>query len=182
MIKSLKKNKKIYDFPRFFDYAASYYPTKKQAKMIGVDPETIHEQPSSIISPDRIISKQVEAHWKQQKNIMKNKKEHHPILTLVSSVEGHRPYKSHDMPQFYKNDTETKIIGKTIRETKRVENFIKVYRYTDEHYLKEIIEWLKENDPNTIVLITGDHGTRDVPLREKNGKVIKGIKVIYKSK
>ena len=35
---------------------------------------------------------------------------------------------------------------------------------------------MKINDPNTIVLITGDHGTSDVPAKEPNGKVVDDVK------
>lgn len=169
----LKKHKDIYDFPKFFDYAAAYYPYQYQAKEIGIDPNTIFDHTENGVSGDRIVAKQTEAHWKQQKEILKNKGEKKPIFTLVSSVDGHRPYTGNDMRQFYS------VVNKSIKsntEAMRVALFFRAYNYTDEYYLKEIINWLKINDPNTIVLITGDHGTRDVPAKEPNGKVVDGIK------
>ena len=59
----------------FFDYAAAYYPYKYQAKEIGIDPNTIYNHTENGISGDRIFAKQTEAHWKQQKEILKNKGE-----------------------------------------------------------------------------------------------------------
>lgn len=169
----LEEHKDIYDFPQFFDYAAAYYPSRMQAKELGIDPDSIYDRPKSIVSGDRIVAKQTEAHWQQQREILKSKGEKGPILTLVSSVDGHRPYKGYDMPQFYS------VINEKIRvgtEAMRVALFFRAYNYTDEYYLKEIINWLKKNDPNTIVLITGDHGTRDVPAKEPNEKVVDGVK------
>lgn len=161
------------DFPKFFDYATSYHPNQSQAKSIGIDPSTVYKEPSISVIGDRIVAKEFEAHWKQQKDILKSKGENRPIFTLVSTVDGHMPYKGYDMPQFYPK------IDPSIKphtEQFRVANFIKVNNYTDKYFIKEVINWLKDNDPNTIVLFTGDHGTRDIPAKEKNGKVTKNVK------
>lgn len=171
--KYLKKHKDIYDFPRFFDYAAAYYPTAKQAKAIQIDPNTVYENPSISVSGDRIVAKEIEAHWKQQKSIMKEKSYKMPLFTLASSVDGHMPYSGYDKPEFYsKIDPNIKPHS----EEMRVARFLNVNRYTDEYFIKELIEWLKVNDPNTILLFTGDHGTRDIPAKEKNQQFTKNIK------
>lgn len=169
----LKSHKDVYNFPRFFDYAAAYYPTEKQCKAIHVDPKTVYEHPSISVSGDRIVAKEIEAHWMQQKSIMKEKGYKMPLFTLASSVDGHMPYSGYDLPSFYP------AIDPSIKahsEAMRVAKFINVNKYTDKYFIKELIEWLKENDPNTILLFTGDHGTRDIPAKEKNQQLTKNIK------
>lgn len=171
----LKNNKNIYDFPRWFDYAAAYYPTFKQAEAIGLDPNSVYEHPSISVSGDRIVAKEIEAHWKQQKRIMKNKDQNMPLFTLASSVDGHMPYTGYDKPEFYPKTFMNSSI-KPHSEAMRVAHFLTVNKYTDEYFIKELITWLKENDPNTILLFTGDHATRDIPAKEKNQQFTKDIK------
>lgn len=169
----LKTHDDVYDFPRWFDYAAAYYPTQSQAKSIGLDPSSVFEHPAVSVSGDRIVARQVEVHWQQQKDILKNKGEHRPIFTLVSSVDGHMPYSGYDQQRFYPH---INMNMKPYSEEFRVKKFLRVNTYTDKYFIEEIINWLRENDPNTILLFTGDHGTRDIPAKEKNEELFKGVK------
>jgi hypothetical protein len=78
------------------------------------------------------------------------------------------PYMGYDREDFY--DPIDPSISSFSDEHKK-SRYIRVNKYADKWAVGETIRFLREHDNNTIVFITGDHGTRDVPLRSKNSLV-----------
>ena len=58
---------------------------------------------------------------------------------------------------------------------KKEKKFLRVNHYADKYQIGITLDWLKENDPNTIFVITGDHGTRDIPIRDYDSPVVDDI-------
>jgi hypothetical protein len=84
------------------------------------------------------------------------------------NIEGHMPYHGYDRDEFY--DPIPPEIGFASVEHKKA-RYLRVNKYADRWAVGETIRFLRENDNNTIVFLTGDHGTRDVPIRWKNSRI-----------
>lgn len=173
LAKELKK--KRLDFPKWFDYAFSYTPSRENAKAVGIDPETLRLDSSW--PSDRLTSAEFITHWQQQKDILNRTKQDKPIFGGYLSIESHIPYYGYDKPEYYE-DQINESIKKDI-EMWREKRFIRVNKYADHYQVGEVLDWLKKNDPNTIFVITGDHGTRDVPIREQDSPIFDDV--VYSS-
>jgi hypothetical protein len=161
-VKELEKALWDQDFPLWFDYADTYEPSMEQGLLLNVSKESIVFHPWV---NDRLSTKQFALHWSQQKAIMKQKGISKPIFAGYMNVESHMPYMGYDRDDFY-DPIDPSISDFSDEHKKR--RYIRVNKYADKWAVGETIRFLKEHDNNTIVFITGDHGTRDVPLRSKN--------------
>lgn len=169
LARELRKQK--LDLPKPFDYAFAYRPSDDNAKHLGIDPKTLTVK--TYWQSDRITSAEVIYHWKQQRDFLNKKNITKPILGIHLSLEGHIPYSERDDHALYEetNKFDHLFEGFSAREKTRARNFIKVSRVTDKYQIGSVLDWLKKNDNNTIFIITGDHGTRDIPLHDVESKV-----------
>lgn len=161
----LKKDSK--DFPRWFDYAFDYMPSPFNINSIGVDPRTLRL--NSSWPSDRITSAIFKSHWQQfrryfnQTGSSTRTNGRTPIFGFYLTIEAHVPYRGYDKNEFYDPINKTRIINS---DYSRDEHYRRVNKFSDKYSIGKTLDFLKENDPNTIFVITGDHGTRDVPVRE----------------
>lgn len=162
--------KKSKNFPRWFDYAFDYMPSPFNVNSIGIDPKTLRLNASW--PSDRISSAIFRSHWKQfnryfNKNESFSKisevKKKQPIFGFYLTIEAHVPYRGYDKDVFYDPVNKSRMVNS---DYIRDENYRRVNKFSDKYSIGETLDFLKENDPNTIFIITGDHGTRDVPVRE----------------
>jgi hypothetical protein len=145
--------------PKWFDYVASYFPNEHQAAMLNLSWDSLvyHDWYA-----DRIAGQQLQLHWRQQRAFLnRTNRTEAPIFATFLDVESHMPYLGYDRNEFYGG------MGKATKE----QRFKRVNRYVDRYMLENAIEFLRREDPNTIVIITGDHGTRDIPVRGKGSFV-----------
>lgn len=173
LVKSLKQRN--LDLPKPFDYSFSYLPAEHNAKYLNIDPKTINK--GSSWPADRITAAQVIYHWKQQKDFMKSHNIKQPLFGAHLSIEGHIPYPIRDTDQFYEDPSNYDYLfnGKTKLELQRFRRYIKVTKYADKYQIGRILDWLKENDSNTIFIVAGDHGTRDIPIHDKATGIIDDV-------
>jgi arylsulfatase A-like enzyme len=155
------------DFPLWFDYVETYYPSDDQADILGVPREKMvfHSWVN-----DRITSRQFQLHWNQQRTFQKAHNDTRPLFAGYANIEGHMPYQGYDHNDFYDPLPPGLKLGSPENRKAR---FLRVNKYADQYAIGETIRFLKENDPNTIVFVTGDHGSRNVPIRSKNSFVTK---------
>lgn len=155
-LKSLEK-------PKWFDYIASYCPARRQAAILGFDYR--HLRHSNWIA-DRVTAAQFKLHWRQQREYLERTNQSRPIFAVYLNTESHVPYNGYDLAEFYHpRFNPGNAYGPSWRRELR---FKRVNHYIDQYFIKETLEYLKENDPNTIVIMTGDHSTRDIPIRSTN--------------
>lgn len=169
LAKQLKKRK--LDLPKPFDYSFSYQPSPENAVHLGIDPNTLNRK--SHWPSDRITAAEVVYHWKQQKDFMLKKNITKPIFGAHLSIEGHIPYGERDLHEFYEDPRQYDYLfnGFSDADRERGRKYIKVSKAADKWQIGYILDWLQKNDNNTIFIITGDHGTRDIPLHDVESRV-----------
>jgi hypothetical protein len=159
-LRRLEQSLEYLDMPKWFDFVSVYFPSESQAKLLNLSYDTLiaHDWIA-----DRITQQQFRVHWQQQRCLLnRTNRSNTPIFGMLLDIESHMPYLGYDKDEFYDP------INDTIRESSpehKILRFKRVNKYADFHFLNRTIEFLRSSDPNTIVLITGDHGTRDVPIR-----------------
>ena len=175
-IKSLEKQLKErrIDFPKWFDYALFYPLTEKNAKYINLPKESALDRTKW--ASDRVTAAQVINHWKQQKEFMKSHNISKPLFAGVSTMDSHFEFFGYDKPEFYPYTINKKNLKSNDEWTKK--RFIRVNKYADK-YVGGLLEWFKENEPNTIFVLTGDHSSRKVPVYEQDEKIIDDV--VYSS-
>ena len=155
-------SKNLQSFPKWFDYLAGFFPNINQSILMGLK-EPFLKKTDWIA--DRVLAKEIQLVWKMQKKFLKRKKIDKPLFGVSINMETHIPYFGFDnIDQYDKIDPK---ISRFSAEHKK-QRFIRVNKYTDKHYIGGMIDFLKKKDNNTIVVVLGDHGTRDVPVRKKN--------------
>ena len=173
MTKKLK-SKRI-DFPKWFDYAFHYTVNKDNAKFFGIDPDTVFRNKTKW-SPDRVSTKQFMFHWQQQRRVMASQNITKPIFASLMTMESHYDFFGYDNNNLYEHEI-TEQMKKDNDEWMK-QRFIRVNKYADKH-VGELLEWIKNNEPNTIFAIVGDHGVRKIPVN--NGDDTAVDDVIYSS-
>ena len=168
MQKKIEKLTRQYAYlerPKWFDYLAAYCPGRKQARLLGLNYNSMlhHEWIA-----DRVTDAQFKLHWKQQREYLNRTNQSKPLFGMYLGMESHMPYTGYDKDEFYSPRFDT-IHGSP--QMKKEMRFKRVNHYADHYFIGETIKYLKENDPNTIVILTGDHATRDIPIRGKNSPV-----------
>ncbi|OHT09602.1 hypothetical protein TRFO_21495 [Tritrichomonas foetus] len=151
-------------YPKWFDYHANYFPNQKQATLMNLSKKTLR---NSHWQCDRILSAQFQLHWKQQKQHLK---EGQSLFALTMNADPHHPYNGFDAPEYY-DPIPANLSRFSIKHKKS--RFFRVNKYSDKYFIDNIVSFLQKEDPNTIVVIVGDHGTRDIPHREKDGYITK---------
>ena len=167
------KQKRI-DFPKWFDYALFYPLTENNAKYIHLPKESALDRTKW--ASDRVTAAQVINHWKQHKEFMKSHNISKPLFGGVSTMDSHFEFFGYDKPEFYTDRINKKNLKSNDDWTKK--RFIRVNKYADE-YVGGLLEWFKENEPNTIFVLTGDHSSRKVPVFEQDETIIDDV--VYSS-
>ncbi|OHT14068.1 hypothetical protein TRFO_15575 [Tritrichomonas foetus] len=160
--KELKKQYK--DFPRWYDNAFDYIPSPDNVEYLGVDPKTLRLDASW--PGDRLTAAEFRTHWNQIRNYQSRTGIRQPIFGHYLTIDSHLPYSGYDKDEYYDPINETRAAINF--ETYRDEKFRRVNKYSSKHAVGETLDFLRENEPNTIFIVTGDHGTRDIPVREPN--------------
>ena len=124
---------------------------------------------------DRVSTSQLITHWKQQKEFMKKYIINSPLFGGIITTDSHFEFFGYDKSEFYDYVVNRKYLT---REEWNRERFIRVNKYADK-YVGKLLEWIKENDPNTIFVLTGDHAVRKVPIYEQDDTVIDDV--VYSS-
>jgi arylsulfatase A-like enzyme len=151
-VAALARKFRSIDFPRWFDFLGSYFPSEEQAVLLNLSYASLvyHDWYA-----DRILAKQLALHWRQQRAFSP------PLFVMMLDCDSHMPYKGYDRDEFYEG------MPKATKE----QRFKRVNRYADHYFVGEVVDFLRREDPNTIVVVTGDHGTRDVPVRSRDSPV-----------
>lgn len=97
---------------------------------------------------------------------MKEDNPNKPIMYMMNSAETHDPFYGADELDVYEDYTLWSGISGSGKFNATFDSYATLLKYTD-HTYGSIINFLKEKYPNTIVVITGDHGTRFVPEYQK---------------
>jgi hypothetical protein len=164
-VEKLEKQLAIQDFPLWFDYAEMYFPSAHQAEIMNISNKTLSFR--SWVC-DRVSSAEFRLHWNQQRDIMDKNKIRKPIFGGYMNVESHMPYLGYDKDdQYEKMDLKADATMDDVKKAR----YLRVNKYADEHAIGSTIAFLRKHEPNTIVFLTGDHGTRDIPIRWKNTNV-----------
>lgn len=160
-IEELIKSKDLRSYPKWFDYLAGFFPDINQSLLMKLK-EPVLTKTDWIA--DRVLSKEIQLIWKMQKEHLKRKQIKKPLFGVSINMETHIPYFGFDNIDQYEQ-INTKI-SRFSNEHKK-HRFIRINKYTDKHYIGGMIDFLKKEDNNTIVVVLGDHGTRDIPVRRK---------------
>lgn len=150
------------DFPTWYD--RTYKISTDNINDIDL-PED--EKPEGIrdIYPDRIVAEQLISKWKVNREITKG-----PIFAAFQGVETSRPYDGFDSQDYYAPVNET-LSEDEIRE----QRYMNMVEYADKYQIGRVLDWLKRHDNNTIFIITGKSGARDVPIQKGNYSYGNGV-------
>ena len=164
-IENLIQTKNLKSFPKWFDYLVGFFPDENQSELMNVTEEVIKKKDWLA---DRVLSKEIQLIWKQQKQFLTRKHINKSLLVVTANMETHIPYFGFDNQNEYEQNYRK---YSRFSNSYKKQKFIRVNKYMDKHYIGGIIDFLKKEDNNTIVVIVGDHATRDVPFRKKNTKL-----------
>ena len=169
-----KKAKKIkeqgLDFPKWFDYIWNYPLTKDNAKYLELDPDSALKKTKW--ASDRVSTRQVITHWKQQKEFMKKNNITKPIFAGMITMESHFEFFGYDKDEFYEHKITKEMKKHKSEWTKN--RFIRVNKYADK-YIGQLLQWVKDNEPNTIFAITGDHSVWKVPQYDQEEIIVDDV-------
>ena len=163
------------DVPKWYDIVYNYYPLGGMADLVNLTRSTVRTQ-GTTWPADRLTAQMFKRHWQQAKEILQRKGESKPIFGTYITIESHVPYFSYDKEEYY--DPIKDEVWKD-HERLREARFVRVNKYADQYGIKPVLDFLKETDPHTIFVITGDHGTRDIPIRDTDSEVFDDI--VYSS-
>ena len=170
-----KLQKRGIDVPKWYDAVYNYYPLGGMAELLNLSESSIRTK-GTTWPADRLTAAMFKRHWQQQREIMNRNGESKPIFGTYITIESHLPYFSYDKEEYYDPISEE---AKKSQDTLREARFVRVNKYADRYGIKEVFDFLREHDPNTIFVITGDHGTRDIPIRDSDSPVVDDI--VYSS-
>ncbi|CAL6058612.1 Sulfatase [Hexamita inflata] len=139
------------DYPLWFDEIYRYFPTQEQAAELRLETPVY----SSWIA-DRVSSREF-THWFNKS--MGDK----PLMGFWFSCDTHYPFSGKDDDKYYKPFEFGKGTEGGVKQSQKTDSYATMAKYAD-NYIGEIISFLKTTAPETIVVVTGDHGAREVPL------------------
>ncbi|CAL6005517.1 Sulfatase [Hexamita inflata] len=159
----------IEKFPTWFDEIHQFYPTKEEAETMGI---LEYPEKQRSWTADRISSQTFNYFFNKQVS------EERPVFGFYGNVDTHEDFSWFDDPIQY----EPYIVGQGRSNRYDVygmhDAYSTVIRYSDAAFGR-IIKNIKENAPETIVVIMGDHGTRQAPLYLHPDKKINEESEIY---
>ncbi|CAL6005542.1 Sulfatase [Hexamita inflata] len=159
----------IEKFPAWFDEIHQFFPTKEEAETMGIL-EYLETQKGW--TSDRLTSQMFNYFFNKQVS------EERPVFGFYGNVDTHEDFSWFDDPVQY----EPYIVGQGRSNRYDVygmhDAYSTVIRYSDAAFGR-IIKNIKENAPETIVVIMGDHGTRQTPLYLEADRKINDDSDIY---
>ncbi|CAL6034537.1 Sulfatase [Hexamita inflata] len=147
-----KDPERLSEFPLWFDDVYQYFPTDQQAVQLNVDASKFKTW-----TPDRITSAQLKYHFDEAA------KKGKPVLGVWATVETHMPFNGQDELKYYEPFKFGKGVEGNDKMKEKSDKYMTVAKYAD-HYIGDVIQHLKTTNNNTILVIVGDHGAREVPL------------------
>ncbi|CAL6067157.1 Sulfatase [Hexamita inflata] len=143
--------KALKEMPKWFDNIYQYIPTKEQAEQLGVEQNKMQSW-----VPDRITAKQFITHFEE------NSKAGKPTLGVWATVDTHMSFQGYDNDEFYEPVKFGKGRHGNQKMSEQIDRYATVAKYMDK-YIGEVVDYLKEKHNNTIFVVVGDHGAREVP-------------------
>lgn len=107
--------------------------------------------------PDRITSAEFIEEFRALKHNSTK-----PVFGFYFTEDTHHPFMGADSKHYYSPYREGAGLTGMTDETTIYDEYVTLSRYTDA-YLGKIIDFLKAEFPDTIVVVTGDHGARSAP-------------------
>ncbi|CAL6032920.1 Sulfatase [Hexamita inflata] len=159
------------DFPLWFDEIHQFYPTREEAEQMGI-PDYPEKQ--TYWTNDRMSSMMFNHFFNKQ---LENQTQ--PIFAFYENVDTHEDFSWFDDAKHY--DEFIVGVGRSNRYDVygMHDAYSTVLRYADAAFGR-IVDNIKQNAPETIVVILGDHGTRQVPLYlDADKKINEGSDIYY---
>ena len=94
---------------------------------------------------------------------------------MWTTVDTHTPFSGYDSKEQYKKHTEGLGLDSSYSEEDLGNRYSTVLRYTDEQ-LGKAYNYLKQNRNNTIFIMLGDHGARDMHTYQ-NENIVKNATI-----
>ncbi|CAL6027324.1 Sulfatase [Hexamita inflata] len=151
-----KKHPQLKEMPLWFDNVYQYIPTQEQAKELNVTQNYLQSW-----VPDRITAAQFMKHFDE------NKKQGKPLMGVWVTIDTHQAFQGFDNDEFYEpfKFGQGRYGSQQLQD--QINRYATVAKYMD-NYVGQVVNHLKEKHNNTIVVLVGDHGAREVPLFHKN--------------
>ncbi|CAL6038634.1 Sulfatase [Hexamita inflata] len=159
------------DFPLWFDEIHQFYPTREEAEQMGI-PDYPEKQ--TYWTNDRMSSMMFNHFFNKQ---LENQTQ--PLFAFYGNVDTHEDFSWFDDAKHY--DEFIVGVGRSNRYDVygMHDAYSTVLRYADAAFGR-IVDNIKQNAPETIVVILGDHGTRQVPLYlDADKKINEGSDIYY---
>lgn len=154
-------------FPRWFDDVVYYHPTCAQAATLGVPCASLRRDVDFVC--DRVTARQLQHHFLARRAPAASGGDSggdRPVFAVYKTIETHTPFSGFDRQEFFDavpppaRDASRRILARQHRIFRR---YFRTLRYTDHYVLNGTLAFLREHAPNTIVVVLGDHGAREVP-------------------
>ncbi|CAL6057312.1 Sulfatase [Hexamita inflata] len=136
--------------PLWFNQIFNYFPTQSQAEELNVEQFNYKTW-----VPDRITAAQFIKHFKEAK------KQEKPVLGVWATVDTHMPFSGQDDLKYYEEFKFGK--GVDSLQNDKFDRYATCAKYAD-HYIGQVTEYLQQNYNNTILVVLGDHGAREILL------------------
>ncbi|CAL5972310.1 Sulfatase [Hexamita inflata] len=157
-------------FPLWFDDIHQFYPSKEEADMMGIEDYPDYQ---NYWTNDRVSSQMFNHFFNEQ---VKNSGK--PVLGFYGNVDTHEDFNGFDDDKQYEDFTFG--VGRSNRYEVygRHDAYSTVLKYSDAAFGR-IFDNIKKNAPETIVVVVGDHASRQVPLYLDADKKINEESEIY---
>ncbi|CAL5972352.1 Sulfatase [Hexamita inflata] len=160
-------------FPLWFDEIHQFYPTKEEADKMGIEE---YPEVQTYWTNDRLSSQMFNYFFNERM-----KQSSQPIMGFYGNVDTHEDFEGFDDPSQYAQFH----IGKGIQDIKSRSDvnlvhdaYSTVLKYSDAAFGR-IVDNIKKNAPETIVVVVGDHASRQVPIYLNADKRINEESDIY---
>ncbi|CAL6041347.1 Sulfatase [Hexamita inflata] len=150
-------------YPTIFDEIHSFYPSKEEAELMGIED---YPKEQNYWTNDRVSSQQF--NYLFNKNVQTGEK---PVVAFYGNIDTHEDFNGFDEDKQYENFTFGQGRSNLYDVYGRHDAYSTVLKYSDAQFGR-IYDNIKANAPETIVVIVGDHASRQVPLYMDENKKI----------
>ncbi|CAL6023545.1 Sulfatase [Hexamita inflata] len=158
-------------FPLWFDEIHQFYPTKEEADRMHIEE---YPEFQNYWTNDRLSSQMFNYFFNERLKLTDK-----PVMGFYGNVDTHEDFEGFDDDKQY--DPFTVGIGRTKRQDVYGvhDAYSTVLKYSDAAFGR-IVDNIKQNAPETIVVIVGDHASRQVPLYlHEHKKINEGSEIYY---